>query len=69
VTWRNTTLRTLPNNMVAIPNSKLGSGIITNYYQPDRETAVLVDVGVSYGSDLAYREGDLRGRHGGAQRD
>jgi len=52
VTWRNTTIRALPNNMVIVPNSKLASTIVTNYYQPEREMAALVQVGVSYDSDL-----------------
>jgi small-conductance mechanosensitive channel len=52
ITWRNTTVRTLPNNVVVVPNSKLASAIITNYYLPQKEMAVLVQVGVSYDSDL-----------------
>ncbi len=52
ITWRNTCIRTLPNNMVLIPNAKLTSAILTNYYLPDTETAVLVNIGVAYDSDL-----------------
>ena len=52
IAWRYTTIRSLPNNMVIIPNSKLASALVTNYYSPDKEMAVLVDVGVGYGSDL-----------------
>jgi small-conductance mechanosensitive channel len=52
ITWRNTTIRELPNNMIVVPNSKLASTIFTNYYQPQQETAVLIQVGVSYDSDL-----------------
>jgi small-conductance mechanosensitive channel len=52
ITWRNTTIRALPNNMIIVPNSKLASTIFTNYYQPQQETAVLIQVGVSYDSDL-----------------
>jgi small-conductance mechanosensitive channel len=54
--WRATRIRMLPNNMVIIPNSKLADSIVTNYYLPDQELAVLVDVGVSYDSDLAQVE-------------
>lgn len=50
--WRSTQVRMLPNNMFVIPNSKLASSIFTNFYLPDRELAVLVDVGVSYNCDL-----------------
>ncbi|QVW34197.1 mechanosensitive ion channel family protein [Geobacter sulfurreducens] len=56
ITWRNTTVQTLPNNMVIIPNSKLAGAIVTNYNLPDREMAVLVQVGVSYASDLDHVE-------------
>jgi small-conductance mechanosensitive channel len=52
VTWRYTTIRQLPNNITVIPNSKLASAITTNYYLPEQEMAVLVQVGVAYGSDL-----------------
>jgi small-conductance mechanosensitive channel len=31
ITWRNTTIRALPNNMIIVPNSKLASTIFTNY--------------------------------------
>ncbi|MCK4328700.1 mechanosensitive ion channel [candidate division WOR-3 bacterium] len=56
VTWRNTTIRALPNNMVIVPNSKLASTIVINYNQPAREMSVIVQVGVSYDSDLAKVE-------------
>ena len=52
ITWRNTIIRALPNNMIIVPNSKIASTIVTNYYQPEQETAVLIQVGVSYDSDL-----------------
>lgn len=52
ITWRNTTIRALPNNMIIIPNSRIANAMITNYYLPDRELAVLVQVGIGYESDL-----------------
>lgn len=52
INWRNTTLRTLPNNTVIIPNAKLSGAVITNYSKPQMEMACLVSVGVSYDSDL-----------------
>ena len=52
ISWRNTTIRMLPNNLVVIPNSKLASSIVTNYYMPEKILSVLVSVGVSYDSDL-----------------
>jgi small-conductance mechanosensitive channel len=73
ITWKNTTIRAIPNNMVIVPNSKLSSTIITNYYQPHKELLVRVEVGVSYESDLRHVErvtvdvarGVMKGAHGG----
>ncbi len=50
--WRSTKIRTLPNNIVIVPNSKLADSVVTNYYSPDAQMAVIVPVGVSYESDL-----------------
>jgi small-conductance mechanosensitive channel len=50
--WRNTRVRLLSNNLVIVPNSKLLQSHITNYYLPEKATAVLVEVGVHYDSDL-----------------
>ncbi|MFP4438430.1 MAG: mechanosensitive ion channel family protein [Chloroflexaceae bacterium] len=52
IEWRNTSIRMLANNVVLIPNSRLSSAIVTNYDRPGREMAVLVDLGVSYSSNL-----------------
>lgn len=56
ISWRNTTIRSLPNNMIIVPNAELSTTIITNYYQPEQQMSVLVDVGVSYESDLEHVE-------------
>ena len=56
VGWRSTRIRTTYNNLVIVPNSRLADSIITNYYGPSMEMAVLVYAGVSYGSDLAHVE-------------
>lgn len=52
INWRTTKIRMLPNNVVLVPNAKLAQAIITNYYLPDKEMAVLVNLGVHYNSDL-----------------
>jgi len=52
ISWRNSTIRQLSNNLVVIPNSKLASANFTNYHLPEQEMAVIVQVGVAYGSDL-----------------
>lgn len=54
ITWRITTIRSLMNNMVIIPNYLLSSSIVTNYYQPEQQMSVLINVGVSYDSDLDH---------------
>ena len=52
ITWRNTVIRQLPNNLIIIPNRKLSEAIVTNFNMPEKELAVLIQVGVSYDSDL-----------------
>lgn len=56
ISWRNTRIRAIPNNMVIVPNATLASSIVTNYFLPEREMGVLVEVGVSYASDLEHVE-------------
>ena len=50
--WRSTWVRMLPNNTVVMPNKVLVNSRVTNYYYPEKELAVLVQVGVHYDSDL-----------------
>ncbi|WP_414830847.1 mechanosensitive ion channel family protein [Alteromonas sp. H39] len=50
--WRSTWIRMLPNNIVIMPNSKLSNSKLINYYYPERELSVPVEVGVHYDSDL-----------------
>lgn len=52
INWRTTNIRMLPNNVVLVPNEKLTKAVIINYYMPDKEMAVLVDLAVHYKSDL-----------------
>jgi small-conductance mechanosensitive channel len=49
--WRSTRIRELPNNVIVIPNQKLSQSIIKNYYLPEKRMALLMNIGVSYGSD------------------
>lgn len=49
--WRSTTIRALANNMIIIPNSKLGQAIVTNFYLPEKRVSASIQVGVSYDSD------------------
>lgn len=52
ITWRNTIIRTLPNNLIVVPNAKLANSRITNFHLPEREITTLVPLNASYGSDL-----------------
>jgi small-conductance mechanosensitive channel len=51
ISWRSTTLRALPNNLIIVPNSKLGQAILTNYSLPEKRMSLLVPISVSYESD------------------
>ncbi len=52
ITWRNTTIKEISNNVIIVPNSKLASAIFTNYHLPEKEITLTMNVGVSYDSDL-----------------
>ncbi|MEK7279523.1 MAG: mechanosensitive ion channel family protein [Nitrospirota bacterium] len=56
ITWRNTTIRTLPNNMVVVPNSRMASSVVTNFFLPEKEMVFFIEVGVSYECDLDKAE-------------
>ncbi|MBU4589502.1 MAG: mechanosensitive ion channel family protein [Candidatus Omnitrophica bacterium] len=56
VGWRSTWVRMLQNNVVVIPNKVLVDSKVLNYYYPETEMAVLVQVGVHYDSDLKQVE-------------
>ncbi|MBK9335642.1 MAG: mechanosensitive ion channel family protein [Lewinellaceae bacterium] len=56
ITWRNTTIQTIPNLMVIIPNAKLASSIVTNTNLPAEEITARLDLGVHYDSDLEHVE-------------
>lgn len=51
ISWRNSSIRTLPNNLVIIPNAKLAQAIVTNYHLPENRMSLLVPISVSYDSD------------------
>jgi small-conductance mechanosensitive channel len=56
ITWRNSVIKTLGNNLIIIPNSKLASAIITNFSLPVKEITFSFDIGVGYESDLSKVE-------------
>ena len=56
VGWRMTKVRMLSNNFILVPNAKLIQTNITNFYYPEKDLAVLVNLGVHYSSDLRHVE-------------
>ena len=56
ITWRNTTIRALDNNLVIVPNSKLGAAIVTNTHLPEKEMGLYLPVTVAFDNDLALVE-------------
>lgn len=52
ITWRNTTIQTVQNNVIIVPNSKMADTIVENFFLTDRQVTFNVLVGVSYDSDL-----------------
>ncbi len=56
ISWRNTTVRTLQNYIIIIPNAILSTVILTNYDLPITDVAILMNVGISYDSDLDFAE-------------
>jgi small-conductance mechanosensitive channel len=52
ITWRYTHIRALSNTITIVPNAQLAKAIVTNFDLPEKELAVLVQVGVSYDSNL-----------------
>jgi small-conductance mechanosensitive channel len=51
ITWRSTTVRALPNNLIIVPNAKLAQAIVTNYSLPEKRMSLPIPIGVSYDSD------------------
>lgn len=54
--WRSTWIKMLPNNIVIMPNSKLAQSKIINFYYPEKQLSVPVNLGVHYDSDLEHVE-------------
>ncbi len=52
IAWRTTTIRTIQNNLVFVPNSKMASASITNYNLPEKELDVTIPVSLNAGADL-----------------
>ncbi|MCW5920701.1 MAG: mechanosensitive ion channel family protein [Saprospiraceae bacterium] len=56
INWRSTTIKSLVNQTVIMPNSKLADSIVTNTWLPEPEVSIPIQVGISYDSDLEHVE-------------
>jgi small-conductance mechanosensitive channel len=56
VTWRNTTLKLMSNDLVIVPNATIGKSLVTNYSTLDEQTVIWLNLGVDYSSDLGQVE-------------
>ena len=59
IRWRMTSLRTLSNHLVLIPNSKIAEAIVTNFSKPDRLMSISLPVRVHHGTDIEKVESAL----------
>jgi small-conductance mechanosensitive channel len=60
ITWRSTIIRSLNNNLIIVPNTKLAQAIVTNYNLPEKPMSASLRVDVSYDSDPDQVERLLR---------
>jgi len=49
---RSTRIKTLDNQLVTLPNSKITTSVVTNYTMPDTRQKVRIPISVAYGSDI-----------------
>ncbi len=56
ITWRFTSIQSISNNVIIVPNKHISTAIITNYNMPHPEITITIPVGVSYDSDLEQVE-------------
>lgn len=54
INWRCTMMRGTSNNLVVVPNNKLGQAIYTNYSLPDKRVGQSVQFSVGYETDVAH---------------
>ena len=60
IAWRNTTIQTLQQFAVVVPNSKLAQSIVTNFGQHDAVYNLQIPFSVAYGSDLERAEATIK---------
>ncbi len=49
--WRATSLRTLGNNFIFVPNASMAKAVITNYSRPEERMSLTIPVSAAYGAD------------------
>jgi small-conductance mechanosensitive channel len=69
VGWRSTSIRTLGNNIVIVPNTSVSKAVITNYTKPDESMGISIRVSVAYGTDPSLVQNVLVEVAQGAARD
>ncbi len=69
VTWRNTTIKMVSNNLIIVPNSIIGRSRIVNFTSADEQHGEVVPLGVAYDSDLEHVERVVREVATGVQRE
>lgn len=52
--WRTTRVRTLADDVIVIPNSKMANSTILNYHMPIPRSRLALPIGVDYASDLEH---------------
>lgn len=56
ITWRNTTVQMLSNDLVIVPNAVIGKSRVVNFTSLDEQHSITVPLGIAYDSDLAAAE-------------
>lgn len=69
ITWRNTTIEMLSNDLVIVPNSIIAKSRVINFTSLDEHHSVTVPIGVAYDSDLEHVERVTREAARAAQRE
>jgi len=52
ITWRSTSISSLAQNIIVVPNSKVAAATITNYAVPDSEVVFTIQMNAAYTGDL-----------------
>ncbi|WP_018657882.1 mechanosensitive ion channel family protein [Actinomadura flavalba] len=52
INWRNTSIRTLSDNVEVIPNQRFSDTILTNYHRPAQDMGLVLQAQVPYDADL-----------------